>query len=79
VGRAIAKPTISLPFFNQYFDVMVLVGVTKFYPPYSLLPLLTEYSISRNETIENVGIDWVELAKRQYEAMPEDLESAKIA
>jgi hypothetical protein len=33
VGRAIAKPTISRQFLNQYcyFDVMVLVGFTSFY------------------------------------------------
>jgi hypothetical protein len=29
--------------------------------------------ISRDEAIESVGIDWVELAERQYEAMREDL------
>ncbi len=34
------------------------------------------HEISRNEAIESVGIDWVELAERQYEAMQEDLEWA---
>ncbi len=29
--------------------------------------------ISRGEAIESVGIDWVELAERQHEAMIEDL------
>ena len=29
--------------------------------------------ISRDEAIEKVGIDWVELAERQHEAMMEDL------
>jgi len=29
--------------------------------------------ISRDEAIEAVGIDWVELAERQHEAMMEDL------
>ncbi len=29
--------------------------------------------ISRSEAIESVGIDWVELAERQHEAMIEDL------
>lgn len=31
------------------------------------------HEISRNEAIEVVGIDWVELAERQNEAMMEDL------
>ena len=29
--------------------------------------------VNRNEAIEAVGIDWVELAERQHEAMMEDL------
>lgn len=29
--------------------------------------------ISRDEAIETVGIDWVELAERQHQAMMEDL------
>ena len=29
--------------------------------------------ITREETIEAVGIDWVELAERQHQAMMEDL------
>lgn len=29
--------------------------------------------IARNEAIEAVGIDWVELAERQHKAMMEDL------
>ncbi len=40
---------------------------------------LTHYlhgEISRSEAIERVGIDWVELAERQHEAMQEDLEWA---
>lgn len=32
--------------------------------------------ISREEAIEKAGIDWVELAERQHEAMMEDLEWA---
>jgi len=31
------------------------------------------HEISRNEAIKAVGIDWVELAERQHEAMMEDL------
>lgn len=31
------------------------------------------HQISRDEAIETVGIDWVELAERQHEAMMEDL------
>ena len=34
------------------------------------------HEISRSEAIESVGIDWVELAERQYETMQEDLEWA---
>lgn len=30
-------------------------------------------TISRNEAIEMVGIDWVELAERQHKAMMEDI------
>lgn len=30
-------------------------------------------TLSRQEAIEQVGIDWVELAERQQEAMQEDL------
>ena len=30
-------------------------------------------AITRDEAIEAVGIDWVELAERQHEAMMEDL------
>lgn len=32
--------------------------------------------ISRNETIDRIGIDWVELAERQHQAMLEDLQWA---
>jgi hypothetical protein len=32
--------------------------------------------ISRDEAIEAVGIDWVELTERQYSAMKEDLQWA---
>lgn len=32
--------------------------------------------ITRDEAIEAVGVDWVELAERQHEAMMEDLEWA---
>lgn len=32
--------------------------------------------ITRDEAIENVGVDWVELAERQHEAMMEDIEWA---
>ena len=31
------------------------------------------HKISRDEAIEAVGIDWVELAERQHKAMMEDL------
>jgi len=30
------------------------------------------HEIPRNEAIEQIGIDWVKLAERQYEAMQED-------
>ena len=32
--------------------------------------------ITRDDAIEAVGVDWVELAERQHEAMMEDLEWA---
>ena len=32
--------------------------------------------ITRDEAIETVGVDWVELAERQHEAMMEDIEWA---
>jgi hypothetical protein len=32
--------------------------------------------ISRDEAVEAVGIDWVEIAERQHKAMVEDLEWA---
>ena len=34
------------------------------------------HEISRDEAIESVGIDWVELAERQHSAVKEDLEWA---
>ena len=33
--------------------------------------------LSREQAIERVGIDWVELAEQQYTAMNEDLEWAR--
>lgn len=35
------------------------------------------HEISRGEAIESVGIDWVDLAERQKEAMMEDITWAK--
>jgi len=32
--------------------------------------------IARNEAIDRIGIDWVELAERQHQAMLEDLQWA---
>jgi len=32
--------------------------------------------ISRNEAIDSVGIDWVEMAERQHKAMTEDMQWA---
>ena len=41
-----------------------------------ILKRYLRHEISRSDAIESVGIDWVELAERQYEAMQEDLEWA---
>lgn len=35
------------------------------------------HEISRDEAVEIVGIDWVELAERQYDAMMEDVQWAQ--
>jgi hypothetical protein len=35
------------------------------------------HEISRDEAIEVAGIDWVELAERQYDAMMEDIQWAQ--
>ncbi len=42
----------------------------------TILKHYLHHEISRSEAIEKVGIDWVELAEHQYEAMQEDLEWA---
>jgi len=41
-----------------------------------VLGLYLRHEITRGEAIEKVGIDWVELAERQNQAMEEDLEWA---
>jgi hypothetical protein len=51
------------------------VGLRQLWREYILGRYLRE-EISREEAIETVGIDWVELAERQHEAMMEDLEWA---
>ncbi len=38
-----------------------------------ILGLYLQGEISREQAIERLGIDWVELAERQYTAMTEDL------
>ena len=50
-------------------------GLRQLWREYNLGRYLRE-EISREEAIETVGIDWVELAERQHEAMMEDLEWA---
>ncbi len=39
-----------------------------------LLGLFLRGEISREDTVEQVGIDWVELAERQHRAMIEDVQ-----
>ena len=51
------------------------IGLRQLWREYILGRYLRE-EISREEAIETVGIDWVELAERQHEAMMEDLEWA---
>lgn len=50
-------------------------GLRQLWREYILGRYLRE-EISREEAIEKAGIDWVELAERQHEAMMEDLEWA---
>lgn len=50
-------------------------GLRQLWREYILGCYLRE-EISREEAIEAAGIDWVELAERQREAMMEDLEWA---
>jgi len=38
-----------------------------------ILAQFLKQEISRDEAIDAVGIDWVEIAERQHEAMKEDL------
>ena len=59
-------------------EVMIMAfqaGLRQLWREYILGRYLRE-EISREEAIETVGIDWVELAERQHEAMMEDLEWA---
>ena len=51
------------------------VGVKQLWRELLLGSYLRE-EISRNEAIDHVGIDWVELAERQHQAMLEDLQWA---
>jgi hypothetical protein len=50
-------------------------GLRQLWREYNLGRYLRE-EISREEAVEAAGIDWVELAERQHEAMMEDLEWA---
>ena len=50
-------------------------GLRQLWREYILGRYLRE-EISREEAVEAAGIDWVELAERQHEAMMEDLEWA---
>jgi hypothetical protein len=50
-------------------------GLRQLWREYNLGRYLRE-EISREEAVETVGIDWVELAERQHKAMMEDLEWA---
>ena len=48
------------------------VGIRQLWRKHVLAQYLRE-DISREEAAEAVGVDWVELAERQHEAMREDL------
>jgi hypothetical protein len=50
-------------------------GLRQLWREYNLGRYLRE-EISREKAVEAAGIDWVELAERQHEAMMEDLEWA---
>jgi hypothetical protein len=59
-------------------EVMTLafqVGLRQLWREHVLGKLLRG-EVGRSEAIELVGIDWVELAERQHDAMREDLEWA---
>ena len=59
-------------------EVMTLafqVGLRQLWREHVLGQFLRD-EISREEAIEVAGIDWVELAERQHQAMREDLEWA---
>jgi len=48
------------------------IGLRQFWREH-ILGRYLRHEISRDQAIEAVGIDWVELAERQHEAMTEDL------
>lgn len=60
---------------SEVMTMAFQTGLRQLWREYILGRYLRE-EISREEAIETIGIDWVELAERQHEAMMEDLEWA---
>ena len=56
----------------EVMTLAIMSGLRQLWREYILGRFLRQ-EISRNEAIETVGIDWVELAERQHTAMMEDL------
>jgi hypothetical protein len=69
LARATHKPEAEV------ITMAFQAGLRQLWREYILGRYLRE-EISREEAIETAGIDWVELAERQHEAMMEDLEWA---
>lgn len=60
---------------NEVLTMAFQVGLRQLWREHILGRFLRQ-EISRDEAIETVGIDWVELAERQHQAMMEDIEWA---
>lgn len=56
----------------EVMTLAIMSGLRQLWREYILGRFLRQ-EISRDEAIEMVGIDWVELAERQHTAMMEDL------
>jgi hypothetical protein len=69
LARATHKPEAEV------MTMAFQTGLRQLWREYNLGRYLRE-EISRKEAVEAAGIDWVELAERQHEAMMEDLEWA---
>jgi hypothetical protein len=60
---------------NEVLTMAFQVGLRQLWREHILGRFLRQ-EISRDEAIETVGIDWVELVERQHQAMMEDIEWA---